>query len=335
LQDPSTIVGLTSTVPVEIVFAAGLKPMDLNNFFITSPARDRLLNQAEQAGFAHSTCAWIKGIYSTVLDHHLTSVIAVTGGDCSNTLALAEVLERRGIRIFPFDYPSDRSRDSLKKQISKLAKALGTTWSEVEKAKARLDRVRKKLREMDRLTYRDGLVSGFENHFFLVTSSDFGCDVDAYEIRLDRFLEEARKRNSAAESIRVGFLGVPPIVDGIYEFLESVGCRVVFNEVQRQFSIPFETPDLIERYLKYTYPYGIGARIEDIRHAVQERKLDGLIHYTQTFCYRQIYDIILRESLPLPLLTIEGDRPGKLDSRTQIRLESFVEMLKMKKADFP
>jgi benzoyl-CoA reductase/2-hydroxyglutaryl-CoA dehydratase subunit BcrC/BadD/HgdB len=335
LQDPSTIVGLTSTVPVEIVFAAGLKPMDLNNFFITSPARDRLLNQAEQAGFAHSTCAWIKGIYSTVLDHHLTSVIAVTGGDCSNTLALAEVLERRGIRIFPFDYPADRSRESLEKQISKLAKALGTTWSEIEKVKARLDRVRKKLQEMDRLTYRDGLVSGFENHFFLVTSSDFGCDVDAYEIRLDRFLEEARKRNSAAESIRVGFLGVPPIVDGIYEFLESVGCRVVFNEVQRQFSIPFETPDLIERYLKYTYPYGIGARIEDIRHAVQERKLDGLIHYTQTFCYRQIYDIILRESLPLPLLTIEGDRPGKLDSRTQIRLESFVEMLKMKKADFP
>jgi benzoyl-CoA reductase/2-hydroxyglutaryl-CoA dehydratase subunit BcrC/BadD/HgdB len=335
LQDTSTIVGLTSTVPVEVVFAAGLKPMDLNNLFITSPARDRLLNQAEQAGFAHNTCAWIKGIYSTVLDHHLTSVIAVTGGDCSNTLALAEVLERRGIRIFPFDYPSDRSRESLEKQIGKLTKALGTTWSEVEKVKARLDRVRKKLQELDKLTYLDGLVSGFENHFFLVTSSDFGCDVDAYEIRLDRFLEEARKRNSAAESIRVGFLGVPPIVDGIYEFLESVGCRVVFNEVQRQFSIPFETPDLIERYLKYTYPYGIGARIEDIRHAVQERKLDGLIHYTQTFCYRQIYDIILRESLPLPLLTIEGDRPGKLDSRTQIRLESFAEMLKMKKADFP
>ena len=61
--------------------------------------------------------------------------------------------------------------------------------------------------------------------------------------------------------------------------------------------------------------------------------MDGLIHYTQTFCFRQIYDIILRESLPLPILTIEGDKPGKVDSRTAIRLETFVEMLRMKKGD--
>jgi benzoyl-CoA reductase/2-hydroxyglutaryl-CoA dehydratase subunit BcrC/BadD/HgdB len=335
LQDPSTVVGLTSTIPVEVVFAAGLKPLDLNNLFITSPARDQLLNQAERAGFAHSTCAWIKGIYSTALNHHVKSVIAVTGGDCSNTLALAEVLERRGIRIIPFDYPRDRDRDSLRKQINTLMEALGATWSEVEKVKARLDRVRRKLQELDRLTYREGLVSGLENHLFLVTSSDFESDADAYEIRLERFLEEAKKRKAVAESVRVGFLGVPPILDGIYEFLESFGCRVVFNEIQRQFSIPFESPDLVERYLRYTYPYGIEARIEDIRQAVQERKLDGLIHYTQTFCYRQIYDLVFRESFSLPMLTIEGDRPGKLDSRTQIRLESFVEMLKMRKEDFP
>jgi benzoyl-CoA reductase/2-hydroxyglutaryl-CoA dehydratase subunit BcrC/BadD/HgdB len=85
--------------------------------------------------------------------------------------------------------------------------------------------------------------------------------------------------------------------------------------------------------LKYTYPYGITGRLEDIRKAIEERQLDGLIHYTQTFCFRQIYDIILRESLPLPLLTIEGDKPGKVDSRTALRLETFVEMLKMRKGD--
>ena len=335
MQDPSTVVGLTSTIPVEVVFAAGLKPLDLNNLFITSQGREQLLAQAERAGFAHSTCAWIKGIYSTALNHRLKSVIAVTGGDCSNTLALAEVLERRGIRIIPFDYPRDRSQESLRTQINALMEALGATWPEVERVKARLDRVRRKLQELDALTYRERLVSGLENHLFLVTSSDFESDVDAYEIRLERFLEEAKKRKPAAESVRVGFLGVPPILDGIYEFLESLGCRVVFNEIQRQFSIPFESADLVERYLMYTYPYGIEARIEDIRLAVQGRKLDGLIHYAQTFCYRQIYDLIFRESFSLPMLTLEGDRPGKLDSRTQIRLESFVEMLKMGKADFP
>jgi len=112
-------VGLTSTVPVEVVFAAGLKPLDLNNHFITSRAPDRLLSRAEQAGFSHNTCAWIKGIYSTVLNHDIHSVIAVTGGDCSNTLALAEVLERRGVRIIPFAYPLDRNKESLREQIKR------------------------------------------------------------------------------------------------------------------------------------------------------------------------------------------------------------------------
>jgi benzoyl-CoA reductase/2-hydroxyglutaryl-CoA dehydratase subunit BcrC/BadD/HgdB len=334
LSDPS-IVGLTSTIPVEVVFAAGLKPLDLNNHFITSRAPDGLLRQAERAGFSHNTCSWIKGIYSTVLNNGVQSVIAVTGGDCSNTLALAEVLERRGVRIIPFDYPLGRDKEALGKQVRVLMQALDTTWPRVLEAQDRLDRIRKKLRQLDHLTYHENVVSGFENHLFLVTSSDFGSDPDAYEERLDRFLDRAGGRTPMKESVRLGLLGVPPVLNGLYEFLESVGARVVFNEVQRQFSIPFEDPDLLDRYRKYTYPYGIDSRLEDIQGAFEERKLDGLIHYTQTFCYRQIYDIILRESLHVPFLTIEGDRPGKLDGRTEIRLESFVEILKMRKADFP
>ncbi|MFO7461131.1 MAG: 2-hydroxyacyl-CoA dehydratase [Desulfatiglandales bacterium] len=334
MSDPS-VVGLTSTVPVEIVFAAGMKPLDLNNLFITSAAPERLLGQAERAGFSHNTCSWIKGIYSTVLNHEIQSVIAVTGGDCSNTLALSEVLERRGVRVLPFEYPLDRDKEFLRKQIQRLIEALGTTWTQVLEAQHRLDRIREKLRRLDRLTYEENVVTGVENHLFLVTSSDFGSDPDAYEDRLDRFLDQVRGRSPMKESVRVGFLGVPPVLGGIYEFLETLGAKVVFNEVQRQFSIPFDDPDLIDRYLKYTYPYGIETRLEDIRRAFIRRELDGLIHYTQTFCYRQIYDIILRESLQVPFLTIEGDRPGKLDGRTEIRLESFVEMLRMRKSDFP
>jgi benzoyl-CoA reductase/2-hydroxyglutaryl-CoA dehydratase subunit BcrC/BadD/HgdB len=94
--------------------------------------------------------------------------------------------------------------------------------------------------------------------------------------------------------------------------------------------MPFDEGDLVDQYLNYTYPYGIRGRLDDIRKAIEERKLDGLIHYTQTFCFRQIYDILLRESLSLPVLTIEGDKPGKVDSRTAIRLETFVEMLRMR-----
>ncbi len=327
--DYSTAIGMTSTIPVEIVLAAGLTPVDLNNIFVTSDESERLLGQAESAGFAHNICAWIKGIYSGVIHHGMKRVIAVTGGDCSNTLALAEVLSRRGVEIIPFDYPLNRDRVSLMEQMEKLRGTLSATWPDIHETKRRLDRIRRKLMELDRLTFHDNLVSGYENHLFLVSSSDFNSDPDLYEKELDEFLQKARTREQKKEKVRLGYLGVPPIFTDLFDRVESLGGRVVFNEIQRQFSMPYGCEDLTEQYLKYTYPYDVQGRIEDIKRAVEERRLNGLIHYTQTFCFRQIYDIILRETLSIPILTLEGDRPGPIDSRTAMRIETFIDMLAM------
>ncbi|MBW1828957.1 MAG: 2-hydroxyacyl-CoA dehydratase, partial [Deltaproteobacteria bacterium] len=107
--------------------------------------------------------------------------------------------------------------------------------------------------------------------------------------------------------------------------------RVIFNEVQRQFSMPFDHKDIVDQYLEYTYPYDMDGRLNDIKKAIDELQLDGLIHYTQMFCYRQIYDIIIRNDLSIPILTLEGDRPGQIDGRTALRIETFVEMLKDRK----
>jgi len=326
-ENPSNTIGLTSTIPVEIVLAAGYRPVDLNNIFVTSDESEKLLTQAESAGFAHNVCAWIKGIYATVIRHGVKRVIAVTGGDCSNTTALAEVLNRRGVEIIPFNYPLNRDRVSLMGQMERLRETLSATWTDTHRMKRRLDRIREKLTKLDRLTFQDNVVSGFENHLFLVSSSDFKSDPDLYEKELDSFLQEAGTREPKREKIRLGFLGVPPIFNDLFERVESLGGRIVFNEIQRQFSMPYGCKDLTEQYLKYTYPYDMQGRIEDIRRAVEERRLDGLIHYTQTFCFRQIYDIILRENLSVPILTLEGDRPGPTDSRTAMRIETFIDML--------
>jgi benzoyl-CoA reductase/2-hydroxyglutaryl-CoA dehydratase subunit BcrC/BadD/HgdB len=238
------------------------------------------------------------------------------------------------VQVISFDFPLDRDRELLRRQMEKLSRALGASWSEVERTRTRLSRIRRKLQELDRLTYEENRVSGLENHLFLVTSSDFNSDPQTYEKELDQFLQKAARRAPREGAIRLGYLGVPPIFSDLYEFVESVGGRVVFNEVQRQFSMPHHLEgDIVDQYLTYTYPYGIRGRLEDIREAIEKRRLDGLIHYTQTFCFRQIYDILLREGLPLPVLTIEGDKPGKIDSRTAIRLETFVEMLKMRQGE--
>jgi benzoyl-CoA reductase/2-hydroxyglutaryl-CoA dehydratase subunit BcrC/BadD/HgdB len=191
------------------------------------------------------------------------------------------------------------------------------------------------LAEIDSLTWRRGVVTGHENHKFLVSASEVCGDVELFERRIDEFLEQARKREPFSGDIRLGYIGVPPIWDDLYQFLESQGARVVFNEIQRQFSMPFDCQDIVDRYVTYTYPYGVFMRLEDISSAISERALDGMVHYTQSFCFRQIEDIIFRKKLSVPILTVEGDQPAALDGRTKLRIGAFIEMLRKNRNSCP
>ena len=175
-NDMTSAIGLTSTVPVEIIYAAGLTPVDLNNLFIASEKSEFLVKKAEAAGFSHNICAWIKGIYSAVLDNNIKQVIAVTGGDCSNTIALSEILARKGVEIISFEYPLNKDRDFLASQMDRLRQALSTTWDRIEETRQDLNRIRARLKELDRLTFKENVVTGLENHLFLVGSSDFNSD---------------------------------------------------------------------------------------------------------------------------------------------------------------
>jgi benzoyl-CoA reductase/2-hydroxyglutaryl-CoA dehydratase subunit BcrC/BadD/HgdB len=322
-------IGITTTVPVEVIYAAGCVPVDLNNVFITSPDPRLLVEEAELAGYPRNVCAWIKGLYGTVLrSGEIKTVIAVTQGDCSNTHALMETLALAGIEIIPFAYPFDRDYDLLKLQIEKLMERFGVGWPEVTAAHRRLAEIRRKVREIDELTWQKGVVSGRDNHLFQVNCSDFKGDPDAFEKEVDEFLEARREAPPAGERLRLGYIGVPPIVSDLYDYLEEKGAHVVFNETQRQFAMPFETAGLVEQYLLYTYPYGIFYRLEDIAREVRRRRIAGVIHYAQSFCFRQIEDLIVRQRLrALPVLTLEGDRPGRLDARTRLRIDAFLEAL--------
>lgn len=322
-------IGITTTIPIEVIYAAGATPIDINNIFITDPRPQDLVEQAELAGYPRNICGWIKGIYSTVLrEPDMDTIVAVTQGDCSNTHALMETLQVQGIKTIPFAFPYDRDRDLLKLQIEKMMKYFGVDWPQVLDMKAQLDTIRQKVWELDRLTWQGNRIGGFHNHLYQVSCSDFDGDPLAFEKKVDQFLAALPQARELQEEVRLGYIGVPPIVEDMYEYLEDHGARVVFNEVQRQFSMPFDTPDLVEQYRLYTYPYDIFARLEDISREVERRNLDGIIHYTQSFCFRQIEDLIVREKLDIPILTLEGDKPGKLDARSRMRLEAFIDMLK-------
>jgi benzoyl-CoA reductase/2-hydroxyglutaryl-CoA dehydratase subunit BcrC/BadD/HgdB len=255
-------------------------------------------------------------------------VIAVMQGDCSNTQALMETLQLKNMHIIPFAYPFDRDRVSLRGQMEKLMQIFQVDWAAVNQVKLELNKIRALCGEIDRMTWQDNLVSGGENHYYLVSSSDFNGHPGLFEQDLCGFIAEAKCRQPYQDKVRLAYIGVPPIFTDLYPSLEAMGARVVYNEVQRQFSMPFAGRDLVEQYIEYTYPYGAFARLEDIQTQLALRNVDGIIHYTQTFCYRQIEDIIYREKIKLPFLTLEGDQPGRMDARSRMRLEAFVSMLR-------
>lgn len=325
------MIGFTTSVPVEVIFAAKLKPVDLNNIFISNENPNKYLDIAEKIGFPRSTCSWIKGIYSVVRNNsEINKVINVIEGDCSNTRALMEILEYDGVECITFSYPANRDYGTLKQEINNLCKNLNVNIDDVNSIKKDLFEIRNKVKYFDELTWKFNKVTGFENHYWLVSTSDFFGDYKEFDSVLQNAIEKAEGRDSINNGIRLGYIGVPPIYGDIYDTIEFLGGRVVLNEVQRQFTMydSNEEADIIRAYLNFTYPYDLKGRLSDIKKQIELRNISGIIHYTQAFCFRGIEDILIRKELDVPVLTIEGDRPGQLDARTKLRIEAFMDMLR-------
>ena len=335
METATSRVGITTTVPVEVIFAAGLEPVDLNNAFVSHPAGGELIERALADGFPQNTCAWLKGIYGAVVEQGPPRVIGVVRGDCSGTGVLLEALEARGVEVIPFSFPFPPSREEMEREIKKLCLALGTTLEDAEKWRRELLPVRELLSEVDRMCWQVNTVAGLESHLWLVGSSDFGGDPGRYREELECFIKEAKGREPLderegipfAREVRLGYLGVPPITPGIFSQVERLGARFVFHEVARQFSMPNHVRDIIEQYLDYTYPYTLRARSEDINRESEKRDLDGLVHYVQSFCHRNMEDVVFTRALGAPLLTVECDCPGELGAAAVSRLESFIQVI--------
>jgi len=330
-------IGITTTVPIEVLLAAGCQPVDLNNIFISDTDPERLVTSAERAGFPINCCTWIKGIYGTVMERGIDSVICVTNGDCSNTQMLMEVLKLKGVNTIPFAYPDSPNLLHMQACLESLAKTLGTTVDRAEKVQLELERQRSMVRELDELTWKNNIANGFENHYWHVSASDFLGNVTEYETGLNRLLVECRTRKPYDDDmLRLAYIGVPAVFGrDIYRFLERSGARVVFNEIQRQFAMPHRCSSLAEQYTGYTYPYSLSERINDILPELERRRVDGVIHYVQAFCHRGIGDIVLREHIRLPMLTVEGNTDYNLTQHLRTRLEAFLDVVKHRQDKSP
>ena len=144
----------------------------------------------------------------------------------------------------------------------------------------------------------------------------------------------SHRQPSPPEQLRLAYIGVPSVyARELYPYLERHGARVVFNEIQRQFAMPRPGKSLAEQYSSYTYPYSIYQRLGDIKTELQRRKVDGIIHYVQAFCHRGIGDIIFRDTIDLPILTLEGNNEFFLSNHIKTRIEAFLDMLERSHRD--
>ncbi len=317
--------GFTTSFPVEVAFAAGLEPIDLNNIFLEGDSALHI-RKAELKGFPRTICSWIKGNYAAALAADLDEVVGVVQGDCSNGASLTAMLADSGLPVWHFSYPQERTYIALDAEIRKLEDHWEVSRDKVLKVKMRLDQIRQKLVQLDEWTWQERLVSGKENHLWLVNSSDFKGDPDRFEQELDTFMRDAAQRDPIPTKLRCAYLGVPPIYRDIYDRVQEQGADVLFNEVQRQFAMPALLTDIVDQYLAYTYPYSVSERLADILPQLEKRRIDAVLSYTQSFCHLQIDNILLKKHINLPFLTLEGDQPEDLDSRTLLRLESFFEV---------
>ena len=326
-------IGITNTIPSELLIAYGYTPIDLNNIFISDDNYEHYIKIAEEDGFPQNYCSWIKGIYGVCIEKNIKDIIAVVGGDCSNSVVLAEVLKLSGIQINPFAFPITRTLSNIKLQIDSLMNHFGVSIDDIEKVRRRLSPLRDKIIEIDKLTYKSSKVTGWENHLYQVSMSDFNLDINKYDADVNQFLETIYKREPIKHSVRVGYIGVPPITGDIYDFIENIDAKIVYNEVQREFAMPRhnQAKSIYEQYMEYTYPYDTFYRAEEIKKQIKERDVDAIIHYTQAFCYRSAQHIILKQELGVPVLHIEGDKSRNLDARTKLRIEAFIDMVKDKK----
>lgn len=321
-------IGITTTIPVEVIYASGNTPIDLNNILVSSNQMEKYFEVAEREGFPKSMCAWIKGIYGVCIAEGVSEIVGVIEGDCSNTASLVEILRLHGINVVNFSYPQSHKLSDLKKRIHNFMDVYGVSETEVEFWRERLNLIREKVKELDDLT-KEGRVSSYDNHLFQVSCSDFWGNPNKFETELEKVLNLARAKKTKKNLLKLGYIGVPPIVNDLYEYIDSKGARVVYNEVQREFSFPRhnKAKNIYEQYLDYTYPYNMSFRLNQMKKDLEERDIKGIFHYTQKFCHRSLDNIIFKEKLPYALLNLEADKEKLLDERTKIRIDAFVEML--------
>ncbi|WP_421078529.1 2-hydroxyacyl-CoA dehydratase family protein [Methanothermococcus sp. Ax23] len=308
-------VGITAIVPPEIVYSTNNTPIDLNNFVPQSNMIPK-----------NKLCAWTATWRDLVLQNNIEidKLIVVAGGDCQNSLVDAEKLEiKKNIPTHYFFYQFG-DKEHFKNELKKLTMFLSN--GEIDKTKmGEVYNIKKLVKKVDKLCYNDK-IKGVDAFYTCISASDLEGDVGKYKDKVKKLLYSEL---DIEYNKRIAIIGIPPIFNDFYEYLEDIGIHCVYNELAYEFirmggkSIN----EIVDSYSTYSFANHIKHRIKIIKKELKKRKVDGVIHYTQMSCHHKLEDEILREFIDYPMLTIEGDIPQKTPEQIKLRIEAFIELM--------
>ena len=307
-------VGITAMVPPELVYGCGQVPVDLNNIAPESTAVPR-----------GKLCAWTAIWRDALLSGKLKvdRLAVVAGGDCHNALADGQRVAMSGIPTHYFFYPFDGDVVYMEDQLRKFEQFLGGVVD--PGIIARVATIKALALELDAARAR-GEVPGSVAFNHMIALCDLGGDPERFEASIRLALEG---RGGATSKVRVALVGVPPIYPDFHEVAEGFGLQVVFDELPWEFARcgGRTLGSMAASYATYTFARPLEHRLELLERELQDRKVDGVIHYTQYACHHMLEDDTLRSRLDMPILTVQGDLPRRCPEQEKLRLEAFAELL--------
>jgi len=192
--------------------------------------------------------------------------------------------------------------------------------------------IKEKLKRIEYMR-KDSDVSPEEIFSLVISASDMKSSVSKYGEMVDDILAlmESYKEynNGNSKIINVGLIGVPPIMNDFHAVLMENGFRTVYDELPWEFIRlgGKTTKEITMNYMDYSFAKHIDRRIKIIKEEIKKRNIEALVHYTQFSCHHILEDDIFRNAIDIPILTIQGDLPGKTPEQSKLRIEAFHEML--------
>nr|WP_297935940.1 2-hydroxyacyl-CoA dehydratase family protein [uncultured Lachnoclostridium sp.] len=361
IEDDSSMILTEVIMPSEIFYAMGLTPIfveSLGSFLASVKMNDKIIKKAENLGVNQDICAYHKCVIGALSDGYIPYPKAFVHSSywCDDMIKVGDYLASQfkqnvfNIDI-PFHYDED-AVDYVANQFEELThyleKVTGHTF-DMEKLKEAFrysNEAREYWVKANKLREESPcLMYGSDAMQMLPMLLSKLGHPEAVDV-LKTFYEELlyRRENPdcgiGKERFRLLWLHFFPFYDiNMMRYIEKElgaviafeeNCNVYWEELDE--NEPFRS--LAKKIMQHTGFGSASNRVKAIQKFVEQYKIDGVVHFSQTCCrpFRGSVSFIrdaLRED-GVPFLELSGD---VLDSRNysegqlKIRIDAFIEML--------